>query len=81
MNKSFIGSLAIIFGSLVLSLQLYGLKIIQVLEMQKGSWRTHAIDYARETPISLALVITIIVIIYGIVQVVNFDRIKKYFKY
>jgi len=31
MNKSFIGRLAIIFGSLVLSLQLYGLKIIQVL--------------------------------------------------
>ena len=81
MNKSFIGSLAIIFGSLVLSLQLYGLKIIQVLDMQKGSWKTYALDYARETPMSLAIVITIVVIIYGIVQIVNFDRIKKYFKY
>lgn len=81
MKKSFIGSLAIIFGSLVLSLQLYGLKIIQVLDMQKGSWKTHAIDYAREAPMSVAIVITIVVIIYGIFQVVNIDRIKKYFKY
>jgi len=81
MNKTFVGSLAIIFGGLVLSLQLYGLKIIQLLDMQTGSWNTYAIDYAKETPMSLAIVITIVVIIYGIVQVINFDRIKKYFKY
>ena len=74
MNKTFVGSLAIIFGSLVLSLQLYGLKIIQVLDMQTGSYYTYTIDYARETPMSLAIVITIAVIIYGIVQVVNFER-------
>ncbi|HQO71765.1 MAG TPA: hypothetical protein PK516_02255 [Sedimentibacter sp.] len=81
MNKSFIGRLAIIFGCLVLSLQLYGLKIIQVLEMQKGLWKTNAIDYAGEAPMSIAIAITIVVIIYGIVQVVNLDGIKKYFKY
>ena len=79
MNKSLVGSLAIILGSLVLSLQLYGLKIIQVFEMQKGSWNTYAIDYARETPISVAIWITIAVIIYGIVLVVGADRIKKLF--
>ncbi|MDD4761016.1 MAG: hypothetical protein PHU66_09445 [Bacteroidaceae bacterium] len=79
MNKSLVGSLAIILGSLVISLQLYGLKIIQVFEMQKGSWKTYAIDYARETPISLAIWITIAVIIYGIILVVGVDRIKKFF--
>lgn len=79
MNKSLVGSLTIILGSLVLSLELYGLKIVQVFEMQKGSWRTHAIDYARETPISLAIWITIAVIIYGIVLVVGVDRIEKLF--
>lgn len=68
MYKSLLGSLAIIFGSLVLSLQLYGLKIIQGLEMQKGSWKTHSIDYASEPPISCAIWITIAVIIYGFVM-------------
>jgi hypothetical protein len=56
MNKSFIGRLAIIFGSLVLSLQLYGLKIIQALDKQKGSWKTNPMDYAGEAPMSIALV-------------------------
>jgi hypothetical protein len=68
-NKSFLGCLAIIIGGLVLSLELYGLKIVQGLEMQKGEWHTHAIDYAADTPISLALGITIAVIVYGIVLV------------
>lgn len=79
MNKSLVGSLAIIFGSLVLSLQLYGLIIIQGLDMQTGSWKTLAIDYASEIPISFALWITVAVIIYGIVLVVGTDRIKKFF--
>ena len=81
MNKSFIGRLAIIFGSLVLSLQLYGLKIIQALDMQKGSWKTNPMDYAGEAPVSFALLITIAVIFYGIVHVLDIDKIKKYFKY
>ena len=79
MNKSLVGSLAIILGSLVLSLQLYGLKIIQVFEMQKGSWKTYAIDYAREPPILLAIWITIAIIIYGIILVIGANRIKKLF--
>jgi divalent metal cation (Fe/Co/Zn/Cd) transporter len=79
MNKSLVGSLAIILGSLLLSLQLYGLKIIQGLDMQKGSWKSQAIDYASDIPISLAIWITIAVIIYGIVLVVGTDRIRKLF--
>jgi hypothetical protein len=76
-NKSSIGSLAIIIGGLVLSLELYGLKIVQGLEMQKGSWRTHAIDYAADTPISLALGITIAVIVYGVVLVTESIKANK----
>jgi uncharacterized membrane protein len=79
MNKSLVGSVAIILGSLLLSLQLYGLKIIQGLDMQKSSWKSQAIDYASEIPISLAIWITIAVIIYGVVLVVGTDRIKKLF--
>lgn len=79
MNKSSLGSLAIIIGSLVLSLELYGLKIIQGIEMQEGSWKTNAIDYAKETPISLAIWITIAVIIYGIISMVGSERINKLF--
>lgn len=77
MNKSLVGSLAIIFGSLVLSLQVYGLKIIQGLDKQKGSWRTNAIDYLREAPISLAICLTIAVIIYGFILVLGTDKVKK----
>lgn len=77
MNKSLFGSLTIILGSLVLSLELYGLKIIQGLEMQKGSWKSNAINYSKETPISIALWITTAVIVYGIVLVVGSERIKK----
>ncbi len=81
MNRSLTGSLAIIFGSLVLSLQLYGLRIIQGLDMQKGSWKTHAIDYAKEAPISIAICITVAVIIYGIILVVGADNLRKFFHY
>lgn len=77
MNKLSVGSLAIIIGGLVLSLEFYGLKIVQGLEMQKGSWNTNAIDYAAETPISLALWITAVVIVYGIVLVVRSIKSNK----
>lgn len=81
MDKSIVGRSAIILGSLVLSLELYGLKIIQGLEMQKGSWRTYAIDYISEFPVVFGLCIAIAVIIYGIVLTVGTDKMKKYFKY
>jgi nitric oxide reductase large subunit len=80
MNRTSRGSLAIIMGSLVLSLELYGLKIIQQgLEIQKGSWKTNAMHYAKEMPMSLAIWITIAVIIYGIILIVGPERIDKLF--
>lgn len=77
MNKPLLGSLTIILGSLVLSLELYGLKILQGLEMQKGSWLANAMDYVKEPPVSLALWITVAVIVYGIVLAIGFEKIKK----
>lgn len=70
MKKSTIGSLAIILGSALLSLQLYGLNFIQGMHMMKGSWRTNAIDYAKEQPIGLALFISCGIVVYGIVMVI-----------
>lgn len=77
MNKSVLGSLAIILGGLILSLEIYGLKMVQGIEMQTGSWKTYAIDYATERPMSLALCITLAIIAYGIVLVVRFEKIKE----
>jgi len=79
MSRVSLGSFAVIVGSLVLSLELYGLKIIQGLEIQKGSWKSNAIDYAKEMPISLAIWITIAVIIYGIILTLGIERLNKLF--
>jgi uncharacterized membrane protein YqhA len=78
MEKSSIGRFAIVIGSLFLSLQLYGLIILQLLDKQSGSWQ-NAFDYARETPVMLSLLITIAVILYGIVLVIGTEKIKKSF--
>jgi hypothetical protein len=40
-------------------------------------WNTYAIDYAKETLMSLSIVKTIVVIIYGIVQVVHLNSSLK----
>lgn len=65
MGKFSIGSAAVVSGALVLSLELYGLKIVQCMEMTKGSWYTNASDYAREPVLGAALWITSAVIVFG----------------
>lgn len=64
--KYLIGNLAAILGGLLLSIELYSLKIIQCMEMTKGSWQTYASEYASEPVITMALWTTISVIIYGV---------------
>jgi hypothetical protein len=76
-KKSALGSLAIILGGLVLSLEIYSLKFIQGVEMQTGSWKTYASDYATEMPMFLALCITLAIIIYGIVLVIKAKETKE----
>lgn len=67
MRKLEIGSIAIIFGGLLLSLEMYCLKVIQALDMMNGDWLTNTIDYAKDTSIILALIVTICVIAFGII--------------
>jgi len=65
MNRLSLGGLSIILGCLILSMELFGLKIIQGFDMVKGSWHTNPFSYAEEVPVALALWITVAVIIYG----------------
>lgn len=84
MKKSIIGHFAIIIGGLVLSLQLYGLKFIQGVDIQKGSYFTEPISYFDNTPIFQSFLITGSVIVYGIILINNEKfkiLIKKIFEY
>ena len=61
--KRLIGSLGVLFGTLVLSLQLYGLKWIQSLEKMHGEWWYDVWMYATEPPCAIALLLTVAVLI------------------
>ena len=65
--KRFIGAIGIILGGLFLSLEIYMLKVIQSLEMIHGEWRTNAWGYAGESPCTIALILTVAVIIFSFV--------------
>lgn len=65
-DKLSIGSLAIILGGLLLSLELYGLKFIQIIELQAtGSCLTNPLDYIK-TEIGFAILLPILIIGYGV---------------
>ena len=63
--KKQVGIAGILFGLLVLSAELYGLKVIQTLEMAKGQWRSDAWGYLQEPQCLIAVVITAAVILYS----------------
>ena len=63
--KKQVGIAGILFGLLVLSAELYGLKVIQALEMAKGQWRSDAWGYLQEPQCLAAVVITAAVILYS----------------
>lgn len=63
MKKKAIGLLGMIFGGLFLSLELYMLKIIQVIEKSSGSWFSDVWVYAGEFPANAALLVTLVVIL------------------
>lgn len=67
MKKETLGRIAIILGSLFLAIELYGLKIIQLLYALRGeSWvGKYIFRYAQLAPINIALFITVGVIVYG----------------
>ena len=63
--KKQVGIAGILFGLLVLSVELYSLKVIQALEMAKGQWRSDAWGYLQEPQCLIAVVITAAVIRYS----------------
>lgn len=63
--KKQVGIAGILFGLLVLSVELYSLKVIQALEMAKGQWRSDAWGYLQEPQCLIAVVITAAVILYS----------------
>ena len=62
-----IGLIGIIMSSLLLSLEIYMLKIIQSLEMAKGSWRTSAWGYLSEPTCAVGFGITICILVGSII--------------
>lgn len=71
MSKLSWGSVAIILGGLLLSIQFYGLRFIHWLDQQDGTYASEAIIYAtREPEIKIALIINIGIILYGVFLVI-----------
>ncbi|BAL00710.1 hypothetical protein OBV_35110 [Oscillibacter valericigenes Sjm18-20] len=50
-----------------MSLEIYMFKVIQSLEKIHGEWLTNAWDYAGESPCTIALILTVSVIIFSLV--------------
>lgn len=68
MKYKCIGILGILFGMFVLSLELYGLKIIQALERISGSCYMNSFMYISEEPcIVIAFIINVCVVISSVV--------------
>lgn len=66
MNRVVIGSIGIIIGGIVLSLELYCLKFIEILEIQNRSLAKDAIGYLGESSIKWSIFIIILVIVYSV---------------
>ena len=76
-DKLNIGSLAIILGTLLLSLELYGLKFIQIIELQAaGSSFTNSLDYIKNTELGFAIILPVLVIGYGVWIIVKYNSEK-----
>lgn len=63
MKKKSVGLMGMIFGGLFLSLELYLLKGIQLIEKSSGSWYEDVWVYAGQFPINVALLVTVAVIL------------------
>jgi len=71
LKKSDWGIAAIIFGGIILSLELYFLKFVYLLERKSGfPWKESPLSYLQEPNIQLAIFITLSIIILGIVLIV-----------
>lgn len=72
MNKTELGCIAVVFGGLILALEIYGLKFMFLMERMSGlPWRESASAYLEEPTVKVALLITAGVIIYGLFLIVQ----------
>jgi len=60
------GAIGMILSVLFLSLEIYGLKVLQALEKTSGAWWTSAWRYACEAPCAVALVLTSAVLLFSL---------------
>lgn len=69
MKRKAVGLLGIIFGGLTLSLELFLLRVIQGLEMVKGSWSPNVWNYAKQSPCIWALLLTVGILIFSLILI------------
>ncbi|MGN0136175.1 hypothetical protein [Anaerotignum sp.] len=69
MKRKSVGLLGIIFGGLTLSLELFLLRVIQGLEMVKGSWSPNVWNYAKQSPCIWALLLTAGILIFSLILI------------
>ena len=80
MSRKSIGSIAVIFGGLLLALELYCLKFITILNISFGlSGNPSALDNLKEPNITISIFIICVIIVMGFVLIVT-DEIKKWYK-
>lgn len=65
--QKIIGLIGILSGALLLSLELYMLKFIQLLEKTTGSWYDDVWRYAIQYPSNIALLIPVCIIIFSLI--------------
>lgn len=65
MKNKVVALMGIIFGGLFLSLEVYLLKLVQIIDKSTGSWFENAWEYANEPTCKIALLITVAVIIFS----------------
>lgn len=68
MDKKKLAINCIIFGSLILSLELFMLNIISYLDrLSSKSWYSNPFDYIKETSIFIPMAIPIIMVFFGMI--------------
>ncbi len=75
MNRKFLGAIVILVGVCKLSLEIYGLKVLQLLDKASRTifwdspWR-----YFSESPVVVSFLITLVILITGLVFIVQKEK-------
>lgn len=71
MNRRFLGSIFILVGLCKLSLEIYGLKVLQLLDKaSRTSSHTNPWRYFSGSPVVVPFLITLVILITGLVLIV-----------